>query len=79
MANPGQRRRGDHAADGWRITQRICRIAWWTGNPFVNETIPGIKFDLATSVLHAKTDAGHVGVLNAGHRNRDAPTVDRRP
>ncbi len=66
-------------ADGWRISHRKCRITWWTGNPFVNETIPGVKFDLATSVLHDEADAGHVGGLTAGHRNRDAPTVDRRP
>ena len=30
--------------DGWRITRRVCRITWWTGNPSVNETIPGGQF-----------------------------------
>ena len=33
--------------DGWRITRRVCRITWWTGNPVVNETISGVKFELA--------------------------------
>jgi hypothetical protein len=51
--------------DGWRITRRICRITWWTGNPFVNETIPGVRFDLATSVLRHEADAGRVGILTA--------------
>ena len=50
---------------GWRITLRVCRITSWTGNPRVNETIPGVKFDLATSVLRREADAGHVGILAA--------------
>jgi hypothetical protein len=50
---------------GWRITRRVCRITWWTGNPFVNETIPGVKFELATTVLRREADAGRVGVLTA--------------
>lgn len=33
------------AADGGRI----CRVTWWTGNPSVNEGIPGVKFDLSTT------------------------------
>jgi SnoaL-like domain len=48
---------------GWRIVRRTCRITWWTGNPSVNETIAGVKFDLATSVLRREVDAGNVGVL----------------
>ena len=51
--------------DGWRITRRVCRITWWTGNPLVNETIPGVRFDLATSVLRSEAAAGRVGILNA--------------
>jgi hypothetical protein len=51
--------------DGWRIARRVCRITWWTGNPSVNETIAGVKFDLATSVLRNEANAGHVGVLTA--------------
>ncbi|MEE3065551.1 MAG: nuclear transport factor 2 family protein [Actinomycetota bacterium] len=50
---------------GWRITHRVCRITWWTGNPFVNETIPGSRFDLATTVLRREADAGRVGILGA--------------
>ncbi|CDO86200.1 hypothetical protein AWC29_29580 [Mycobacterium triplex] len=48
---------------GWRITHRVCRITWWTGNPLVNETIAGVKFDLATSVLRREAEAGRVGIL----------------
>jgi SnoaL-like domain len=51
--------------DGWRITRRVCRITWWTGNPLVNETISGVKFELATTVLRHEADAGRVGVLTA--------------
>jgi hypothetical protein len=50
---------------GWRITKRICRITSWSGNPFVNETIPGVKFELNTTVLRREGEAGKVGFLNA--------------
>jgi hypothetical protein len=50
---------------GWRIARRVCRITWWTGNPRVNEAIPGVKFDLATSVLRHEADAGRVGIVTA--------------
>jgi hypothetical protein len=55
---------------GWRITRRTCRITWWTGNPSVNETIPGVKFELATTVLRREADAGRVGVLAAAPDQR---------
>ncbi len=51
--------------DGWKITRRMCRIMWWTGNPFVNETIPAVKFELATTVLRREAEAGRIGVLTA--------------
>jgi hypothetical protein len=51
--------------EGWRIAQRTCRITWWTGNPVVNETIPAVKFDLATTALCRDAEAGRVGFLNA--------------
>ncbi len=51
--------------NGWLITRRVCRITWWTGNPFVKEPIPGVKFDSATTVLRREADAGRVGVLTA--------------
>jgi hypothetical protein len=50
---------------GWRIKHRICRIVWWVGNPQVNETIPGVKFELDTSVLRREGEAGRVRYLNA--------------
>jgi hypothetical protein len=50
-------------AEGWRISRRVCRITWWTGNPPVNETIAGVKFDLGTTVLRREADAGRVGIL----------------
>ncbi len=50
---------------GWRITRRVCRITWWTGNPAVNETIAGVGFELGATVLRREADAGRVGVLGA--------------
>jgi hypothetical protein len=52
-------------AQGWRIRHRTCRIVWWTGDPFVNETIPGVKFELATTVLRREADAGRCRFMNA--------------
>ncbi|BBY40249.1 hypothetical protein MMAN_43830 [Mycobacterium mantenii] len=51
--------------DDWRISHRRCRITWWTGNPSVNEAVPGVKFDLSTTVLRSEADAGRVGILAA--------------
>ncbi|KKC02378.1 nuclear transport factor 2 family protein [Mycobacterium nebraskense] len=50
---------------GWRISRRVCRITWWTGNPSVNKTIPGVTFEMATTVLRSEADAGRVGTLAA--------------
>lgn len=50
---------------GWRISRRTCRIVWWVGNPQVNETIPGVKFELDTTVLRREGEAGKVRYLNA--------------
>jgi len=53
-----ERHRGDHrAGEPLRAGE--------TGNPFLNETIPGVKFDLATTVLRREADAGRVGILTA--------------
>jgi len=52
-------------AEGWRIRHRTCRITWWTGNPQVNETIPGVVFKLDTTVLRRDCDAGNVRFLKA--------------
>jgi SnoaL-like domain len=51
--------------DGWLIKRRTCRIVWWDGNPLAQETIPGVKFKLESSVLRREGDAGRVGYLNA--------------
>jgi SnoaL-like domain len=48
---------------GWLIALRVCRITWWTGNPLVNETIPGVRFELTTTVLRHEADAGRVAIL----------------
>lgn len=52
-------------AAGWRIKRRTCRVVHWTGNPFVNETIPGIKFELNSNVLRREAAAGMVGYFKA--------------
>jgi hypothetical protein len=51
--------------DGWRIARRVCRITSWTGNPTVNETIAGVRFELVTTALRSEAAAGRVGVLTA--------------
>jgi hypothetical protein len=50
---------------GWRIRRRTCRITWWTGNPLVNEAIPGVKFALDTTVLRRDAETGRLRLLNA--------------
>lgn len=55
----------ERTRDGWRIRRRRCRITWWTGNPLVNDTISGVRFDLSTTVLRRDAQAGRVGVLGA--------------
>jgi hypothetical protein len=54
-----------HTHAGWRIRKRVCRVVWYTGNPVVNETIPGVKFELETKVLRREGEAGKIGFLNA--------------
>src|SRR5271156_5746603 len=44
--------------DGWRIARRGCRATWWTGAPLVQDTIPGVKFELTTTMLRAEATAG---------------------
>ena len=56
---------------GRRIARRGCAITCWTGNPTVNETIPGVKFDRATTVLRREADAGCVGVLTTNRKFND--------
>ncbi len=52
-------------AEGWRISRRVCRIIGWSGNPCVNETIPGVKFALNTAVLRHEAAAGRLGFFKA--------------
>jgi hypothetical protein len=44
----------------------MCRITWWTGNPSVNEGIPGVKFDLTTSELRREAVASSRVVYESG-------------
>ena len=46
--------------NGWRINRRVCKIIWWGGNPLVNETTPGVKFDLPLTSLRSEAAAGAV-------------------
>jgi hypothetical protein len=50
---------------GWRIKNRVCRIIWWGGNPQVNETVPGVKFQLNVTSLRQSADEGSLGFLAA--------------
>jgi len=50
---------------GWRIKRRTCRVVWWVGNPMVNETIPGVKFELKTFCLRGESEIGNVEILKA--------------
>jgi hypothetical protein len=52
-------------AAGWLIKHRICRIVWWGGNPLVQETVPGVRFELRSTALRREGDAGRVSYLNA--------------
>lgn len=61
-------------AGGWRIRKRTCRIVWWVGNPMVNETIPGVKFELNTLTVRNEGNSGNVGFLTAlDHRKPNHP------
>jgi hypothetical protein len=51
--------------DGWRISRRVCRITWWTGNAAVNAPTSGVGFDVTTSVLRRESAANRVGILTA--------------
>ena len=58
----------------WLIRRRTCRIVWWDGNPLVQETIPGVKFKLESSVLRREANAGRVRYLNAICGKADMPS-----
>ena len=62
------------SAGKWLIRRRTCRIVWWDGNPLVQETIPGVKFKLESSVLRHEGNAGRVRYLNAICAKADTPS-----
>jgi hypothetical protein len=53
------------SASGWLIERRTCRILWWGGNPLVQETIPGVRFELRSMALRREAAAGRVGYLSS--------------
>lgn len=46
---------------GWRVARRVCRVVWFTGNPRVKDTLPGVRFEDSTDSLH---DAAREARLN---------------
>jgi hypothetical protein len=50
---------------GWRITKRICRVIWSSGNDRVKETIPGVVFEKVYDSLRDEARAGRLGFLKA--------------
>jgi hypothetical protein len=48
---------------GWRISNRVCRMQWWTGNPAVLETMPGIKVEQVLNSLRGEAAAGTIAHL----------------
>ena len=50
---------------GWRIRKRVARVIWWTGNPKVKETLPGVVFEDIRDSLRDEAAAGRLGFLNA--------------
>ena len=50
---------------GWRISRRICRMQWWTGNPAVLETMPGIKVEQILHTLRGEAKAGTIAHLHS--------------
>jgi hypothetical protein len=50
---------------GWRIRKRVCRVVWFTGNPRVKDTLPGVVFEDSTNVLRQEAQCGRLGYLAA--------------
>ncbi len=49
----------------WLIARRVCRVSWWGGNPRVQETAPGIEFNLQLASLRGEAAAGRVDFLQS--------------
>ena len=52
-------------AAGWRIKDRVCRMQWWTGNPAVLETMPGIKVEQVLNTLRGEAAAGTIAHIRS--------------
>ena len=50
---------------GWRISRRVCRVIWFTGNEKVKETIPGVTFEDERTTLRGEADSGRLSYLRA--------------
>lgn len=53
----------ERTAEGWRITHRVCRVIFWTGNPRVQSPMEEIEFKLDLVSLKDEAAAGRVGFL----------------
>ena len=51
--------------EGWRIASRVCRVIWFTGNPAVKETLPGVTFEDERTTLQVEAEAGRLSFLDA--------------
>lgn len=50
---------------GWRIQRRVCRLASWTGNPFVPEPDQEHNPDMNPNVLSRHAQEGKIAFLKA--------------
>ena len=50
---------------GWRIRRRVCRMVWWSGNPLVLQTTPGVAVEQQLYSLRSEAQAGEIGHLAA--------------
>jgi SnoaL-like domain len=55
---------------GWRVSKRVCRVAWWEGNPRVGDTIPGTHFEQNIVTIRSEAAAGKVAYLTALTRKK---------
>jgi hypothetical protein len=52
-------------AQGWRIKKRVCRVAWWEGNPRVGDTLPGTHFEQNAISMRREAEAGKITYIKA--------------
>jgi hypothetical protein len=51
---------------GWRISKRVCRVNWWTGNPRVSAPRPGGSFSgREPTLMRDVAEAGELRYLDA--------------